>query len=176
MNAICKMHVAHIRRVPRNVTEPDFKYILKTRNVILSVTRTYHVTHNVWCIAKCHIALSSTPSIISYALMSRVISYHTGRHANAPSSIIHRARPYIWLDHTHWCHSLISHRKIPQLTCLDHTSGSIGNHTSVLCRLPHAEYRISRTGVTRNIISHRRTRRHTCLDHTSGSIGRHTSV
>ena len=47
MNAISKMHVAHMRRVPYNVTEHDFKYILKTRNVILSITRTYHVTHNV---------------------------------------------------------------------------------------------------------------------------------
>ena len=47
MTAICKMHVAHMRRVPCHVTEHDFKYISKTRNVILSITRTYHVTHNV---------------------------------------------------------------------------------------------------------------------------------
>ena len=47
MNAISNMHVAHMRRVPYNVTEHDFKYILKTRNVILSITRTYRVTRNV---------------------------------------------------------------------------------------------------------------------------------
>ena len=107
--------------------------------------------------------------------MSRVISYHTERHVNTPDSTIHRARPYKWLDHTHWRHSLISHRKTPQLTSLDHASGSIGNHIAVLCRLPRAEYRISRTDVTRNIISHRRTRRHTWLDRTTGSTGDPTS-
>ena len=88
-----------------------------------------------------------TPSIISHALMSRAISYHTERHVDTPGSITHQARSGITRQSNTGYHtrSIVSHALVSRaIPC--HTERHIDTPASTTHQAPSGSTRQSNTG------------------------------